>query len=54
MKDRIVTADDVAKATGETVESVARSWHDIGDDQRQIKAEASEASTDSQRMFSDD
>ncbi|MFC7042861.1 hypothetical protein [Halonotius sp. GCM10025705] len=57
MKQRIVTADDVAKATGQSVESVARSWHDIADDQRQVKtesSESSESSTDSHRMFSDD
>lgn len=57
MKQRIVTADDVAEATEQSVESVAQSWHNIGDDQRQVKAassEDSESSTDSHRMFSDD
>lgn len=57
MQQRIVTADDVAEATGQSVESVARSWHDIANDQRQVKAESSESSessTDSHRMFSDD
>jgi len=39
MKQRIVTADDVAEVTGQSIESVARSWHRIAKDQRQIKNE---------------
>jgi hypothetical protein len=33
MPDHIVTAEEVAEATGQSLESVARSWHEIGKDQ---------------------
>jgi|AntDeeMetageno50_2_1112565.scaffolds.fasta_scaffold15607_1 hypothetical protein len=54
MKDNIVTADDVAEATGRSVESVARAWHDIASDQHMVEAEAEESSTERHRMYSDD
>lgn len=54
MKDDIVTAEDVAEATGRSVESVARAWHDIANDQREVEAEAEDSSSDRRRMYSDD
>jgi hypothetical protein len=53
MKQDIVTAQDVAEATDQSVESVARDWHDIGNDQNRVQAE--ESSSDEQiRESSDD
>lgn len=54
VKNNIVTADDVAEATGRSVEAVARAWHDIASDQREIASESDESSTERRRMYSDD
>ncbi|WP_179204616.1 hypothetical protein [Halobacterium hubeiense] len=53
MERNIVTAQDVADATGESVESVAREWHDIAEDQKETEEEIS-SSDERSRMFSDD
>mgnify|MGYP002762451584 CR=1 FL=1 len=51
--DHVVTAKDVADATGQSVETVARGWHELAEEQ--VDAEESESeSTDRRRMFSDD
>jgi hypothetical protein len=44
MDRQIVTAQDVAEATGQSIETVAREWREIGVDQREIEAE--DASSD--------
>lgn len=36
MKENIVTAEDVAEASGRSLHSVARSWHEIAKDQEEI------------------
>jgi hypothetical protein len=41
MKRNIVTAQDVADATGEPVESIAREWHDIAEDQKETEEDVS-------------
>lgn len=53
MDRQIVTAQDVAEATGQSVETVARDWHDIGVDQREIEAE-DDSSDECHRTRSDD
>lgn len=42
MERDIVTALDVANATGQSVESVARGWHKIGENQKEVEAENSD------------
>ncbi|WP_161606902.1 hypothetical protein [Natronolimnohabitans innermongolicus] len=53
MKRNIVTAQDVAEATGQSIESVARDWHDIATDQSEIEAEGS-SSDERHRITSGD
>jgi hypothetical protein len=49
--DHVVTAEDVADATGQSIETVARGWHELAEDQVDIEESESE-STDCRRMFS--
>lgn len=49
----IVTAEDVADATGQAVETVARGWHELAEGQGETE-EAESQSDDRHRMFSDD
>lgn len=44
MKQRIVTAEDVAAATGEPVEDIEQGFKRIGDDQRAVSNDDSENS----------
>lgn len=37
MKQRIVSAEDVAQATGQSVEEIKDSWSKIANDQQKIK-----------------
>ena len=51
--DHVVTAEDVADATGQSIETVARGWHELAEEQVDTEDPESE-STDRRRMFSDD
>ena len=51
--DHVVTAEDVADATGQSIETVARGWHELAEEQVDTEGSESE-STDRRRMFSDD
>lgn len=42
MKQRIVTAEDIAEATGEPLEDIKQGFKRIGDDQRAIASDDSE------------
>ncbi|MDB2242983.1 hypothetical protein [Halorubrum ezzemoulense] len=51
--DHVVTAEDVADATGQSIETVAWGWHELAEEQ--VDTEESELeSTDRRRMFSDE
>jgi len=49
----VVTAEDVADATGQSIETVARGWHELAEEQVDTEDPESE-STDRRRMISDD
>lgn len=51
--NHVVTAEDVADATGQSIETVARGWHELAEEQVDTEDSESE-STDRRRMFSDD
>ena len=51
--NHVVTAEDVADATGQSIETVARGWHKLAEEQVDTEDPESE-STDRRRMFSDD
>ncbi|WP_154020471.1 hypothetical protein [Halorubrum halophilum] len=51
--DHVVTAEDVADATGQSIETVARVWHELAEEQVDTEESESE-STDRRRMFSDE
>lgn len=51
--NHVVTAKEVADATGQSIETVARGWHELAEEQVDAENPESE-STDSRRMFSDD
>jgi hypothetical protein len=51
--DHVVTAEDVADATGQSIETVARGWHELAEEQVDTEESESEP-TDCRRMFSDD
>ncbi|ERG93016.1 MAG: hypothetical protein J07HQW1_03069 [Haloquadratum walsbyi J07HQW1] len=51
--DHVVTAEDVADATDQSVEMVARGWHELAEEQVDTEESESE-STDRRRLFSED
>jgi len=51
--DHVVTAEDVADATGQSIETVARGWHELAEEQVDTEESESEP-TDCRRMVSDD
>jgi len=51
--DHVVTAENVADATGQSIETVARGWHELAEEQVDTEDPKS-VSTDRRRMFSDD
>lgn len=51
--NHVVTAKNVADATGQSIETVARGWHELAEEQVDTEDPESE-STDRGRMFSDD
>ena len=51
--DHVVTAEDVADATDQSIETVARGWHELSEEQVDTEKFESE-STDCRRTFSDE
>jgi len=51
--DHVVTAEVVADATGQSIETVARGWHELAEEQVDTEESESE-STDRRPMFSND
>ena len=51
--DHVVTAEDVADATDQSIETVARGWHELAE--KQVDTEKFESEfTDRRRTFSDE
>ncbi|MFC7070599.1 hypothetical protein ACFQL9_13175 [Halobaculum lipolyticum] len=52
---QITSAEDVAEATGQSIETVARGWHEMAKEQPgETDTESESESSDRRRMFSDD